>query len=80
MKAAKKRYHYKVKNPPFWKALKEEHNNDPSLTGYKGFTASSAGYFYCPYIPLQTYSGTNLAANVTLSINGLGTRYVKTAV
>ena len=27
----------------------------PQLMGYRGGAALDAGYFYCPYIPLQVY-------------------------
>ena len=73
MKIAKKRYF--KREPDFWKILKGEPTLKDSVVGYKGSISIDKSMFYCPYIPLQHHT-----TNVTLSINGLGTRYVKTTI
>lgn len=55
-----------------WKAYKSPKTvADGLMVGYKGKTALDAGFFYCPYIPLQTVK---VAAPVTPKI-AFKTRY-----
>lgn len=43
-----------------WKAYKAPKKvADALMVGYKGTSALEAGYFYCPYIPLQTVTLVN---------------------